>query len=156
MANYIMDMRRLVGHIPLMQCGASVILENDRGEILLQQRSDDGTWGYPGGAVELYERVEDAARRELEEETGLVAEDLTLLGVFSGPELAHTYPNGDQVSNIDHVYLCRRWRGQPVCQPGEVEELAFFAPEAIPARLFAANRPAIRAWLAQKGKRDEA
>lgn len=61
MGDYIMDMRKRVGHIPLMQCGASVIVENERGEILLQQRSDNGAWGYPGGAVELYERVEDAA-----------------------------------------------------------------------------------------------
>ena len=38
MADYIMDMRKRVGHIPLMQCGASVIVENERGEILLQQR----------------------------------------------------------------------------------------------------------------------
>ena len=53
MGDYIMDMRKRVGHIPLMQCGASVIVENERGEILLQQRSDNGAWGYPGGAVEL-------------------------------------------------------------------------------------------------------
>ena len=36
MGDYIMDMRKRVGHIPLMQCGASVIVENERGEILLQ------------------------------------------------------------------------------------------------------------------------
>ena len=53
MGDYIMDMRRRVGHIPLMQCGASVIVENDRGEVLLQLRTDNGEWGYPGGAVEL-------------------------------------------------------------------------------------------------------
>ena len=99
-----MDMRKRVGHIPLMQCGASVIVENERGEILLQQRSDNGAWGYPGGAVELYERVEDAARRELFEETGLHAGKMELLGVFSGPEMAYTYPNGDQVSNVAVSY----------------------------------------------------
>ena len=107
MGDYIMDMRKRVGHIPLMQCGASVIVENERGEILLQQRSDNGAWGYPGGAVELYERVEDAARRELFEETGLHAGKMELLGVFSGPEMAYTYPNGDQVSNVDIVFVCR-------------------------------------------------
>ncbi|MEG0996331.1 MAG: NUDIX domain-containing protein [Clostridia bacterium] len=92
MSGYIMDMRRRVGAIPLMQCGASVIVENERGEILLQLRTDNGMWAYTGGSVELYERVEDAAARELEEETGLIAEELTLLGVFSGEEMRYTYP----------------------------------------------------------------
>lgn len=146
MADYIMDMRRRVGHIPLMQCGASVIVENERGEVLLQQRSDNGAWGYAGGAVELYEHVEDAARRELLEETGLQAGEMELLGVFSGPEMAYTYPNGDQVSNVDVVYLCRDWQGELKCQPGEVEALGFFAPDALPTPLHEVNRPALNAW----------
>ena len=147
MGEYIMDMRRRVGSIPLMQCGASVIVENEKGEILLQQRSDNGAWGYAGGSVELYEKVEEAAARELLEETGLIAEELELLGVFSGPEMAYTYPNGDQVSNVDVVFLCRKYHGTLLCQEGEVEKLAFFAPYALPAPLFEVNKPAIEKWL---------
>ena len=112
----------------------------------MQQRSDNGAWGYAGGAVELYEHVEDAARRELLEETGLQAGEMELLGVFSGPEMAYTYPNGDQVSNVDVVYLCRDWQGELKCQPGEVEALGFFAPDALPTPLHEVNRPALNAW----------
>lgn len=155
MGDYIMDMRKRVGHIPLMQCGASVIVENERGEILLQQRSDNGAWGYPGGAVELYERVEDAARRELFEETGLHAGKMELLGVFSGPEMAYTYPNGDQVSNVDIVFVCREWQGELVCQPGEVEALAFFAPEAPPSPLHEIDHPALKAWMQLREAREQ-
>ena len=50
-------MRELVGSRPIMQCGASVILVNERGELLLQQRADNGMWGYHGGSVELFENV---------------------------------------------------------------------------------------------------
>ena len=147
MSGYIMGMRKLVGHIPLLQCGASVIVENEKGEILLQQRTDNGCWGYAGGSVELYEVVEEAAKRELEEETGLIVDEMELLGVFSGEELRYTYPNGDQVSTIDIVYVCRKFHGQLNCQEGEVEKLAFFAPDALPAPLFAPQVPAIEKYL---------
>lgn len=152
MGGYIMEMRRRVGHIPLMQCGASVIVENEKGEILLQHRMDSDDWGYAGGSVELYERVEDAAARELLEETGLVAEKLEMLGVFSGPDMRYTYPNGDQVSNIDVVFLCRCYHGELRCQEEEVKELRFFAPDRLPAPIFPLNRPAIEAFCERSRK----
>lgn len=148
MSGYIMDLRELVGHRPLLQCGASVIVENEKGEILLQKRADNGCWGYAGGSVELYEPVEEAAARELEEETGIIAETLELLGVFSGPRLAYTYPNGDQVSNIDVVYLCRKYHGQLRCQEDEVRELGFFALDCLPQPLLEPQLPALEALAA--------
>ncbi|MDY3817346.1 MAG: NUDIX domain-containing protein [Candidatus Limiplasma sp.] len=145
MGEYIMDMRKRVGPIPLMQCGASVIVLDGQNRLLLQRRKDNGMWGYAGGAVELYERVEDAAARELREETGLIADQLELLGVFSGPELRYTYPNGDQVSIVDIVYLCRKYHGQLRPQPEEVTELAFFSPNRLPDNLFTTQLPALDA-----------
>lgn len=145
MGEYIMDMRKRVGHIPLMQCGASVIVLNQQNELLLQLRRDNGLWGYAGGAVELYERVEDAACRELKEETGLIADEIELLGVFSGPQLKYTYPNGDQVSNVDVVYLCRRYHGELRCQMEEVQRLAFFPVNQLPEKLFPPQLPALKA-----------
>jgi 8-oxo-dGTP pyrophosphatase MutT (NUDIX family) len=103
MADYIRNLRKLVGHIPLMQVGASVILVNELGEILLQKRADNGCWGYHGGSVDLDESVETAAVRELFEETGLTAISLELFGVFSGNGMNYVYPNGDIVSNVDKL-----------------------------------------------------
>ena len=62
---YIMDLRKIVGHRTLLQVGASVIVEDEQGRVLLQKRTDNHCWGYPGGSTELDERVEDAAAREL-------------------------------------------------------------------------------------------
>ena len=155
MGEYIRDMRRLVGRIPIMQCGASVIVENDRDEVLLELRADTKDWGYLGGSVELYERVEDAAAREMMEESGLIAEELTLLGVFSGEPLRYVYPNGDQVSNVDVVFLCRKYHGTLKREEAEVDCLRFFPAEALPEPVFPVCKPglaAYRAWREKNGK----
>ena len=150
MPNYIMDLRRLVGHRPLLMPAASVILEDEEGRVLLQLRADNGLWCYHGGAVELDEVVEDAARRELREETGLESERLELLGVYSGPELHFSYPNGDEVSVIDHVYRCRHWHGTLRAQEEEVSRLRWFRWDELPEDLMPSARPALRDWLALK------
>lgn len=151
MAEYILDLRKLVGHRPLLQVGASVIVENAQGEVLLQKRTDNHCWGYAGGSVELDEVVEDAARRELYEETGLIAQKLELFGVFSGKDTHYVYPNGDEVSNVDIVYLCRSYSGELKKQDSEVEELRFFPADALPETLSPPIRTALLRWA--EGKR---
>ena len=130
-----MDLRKVVGHRPLLQVGASVIVEDADGRILLQKRSDNLCWGYAGGSVELDEVVEDAAKRELFEETGLIAKDLALFGVFSGKETHYVYPNGDEVSNVDIVFICKDYEGELKCQVGEVEDLCFFEIDNVPENI---------------------
>ncbi len=146
---YIMNLRKLVGHIPLLQVGASVIVVDECGRILLQLRSDNNTWGYAGGSVEIDENVEDTAKRELYEETGLIAEELTLLGVFSGKNMHHIYPNGDEVSNVDIVYICKSYSGELQCQQGEVENLMFFDISDLPINIFKPNLPAIEEYISK-------
>lgn len=135
MSSYIMDLRKIVGHRPLLQVGASVIVEDKDGRILLQLRSDNHCWGYAGGSVELDEKVEDAAKRELFEETGLIANSLELFGVFSGIDTHYVYPNGDEVSNVDIVYICKDYSGKLRCQEGEVDDLKFFEIDKIPENI---------------------
>lgn len=150
MTEYIKGLRALVGHRPLLQCGASVIVENGAGEILLQLRQDNGCWGYAGGSVELDEPVEAAATRELMEETGLAALELTLFGVFSGPDMHYVYPNGDEVSNIDVLFVCRRYTGTLTPQSDEVAALRFFKTDALPEPISPPCQKGLRAYLAAR------
>lgn len=147
---YILDLRKVVGHRPLIQVGAGIIVEDPEGRVLLQLRSDNHCWGYCGGSLEIDERAEDAAKRELFEETGLIAEEVELFGVWSGPELHYVYPNGDEVSNVDIVFLCRRFSGELKPQDGEVEALRFFHVDEIPENLSPPIRPALEKWIRLK------
>ena len=131
MTGYIAEMRKLVGHRTLIQCAASVICLDNQGRILLGRRKDNRMWGYSGGSVEIDEVVEDCARRELHEEMGLLAGELEFFCVNSGPEAHYIYPNGDEVSNFEIIYLCRQWQGEPRALDGEMLELRFFSHDEI-------------------------
>lgn len=150
MSNYIMDLRSIVGHRALLQVGASVIVEDKQGRILLQLRSDNHCWAYAGGSVELDEVVEDAAKRELLEETGLVANSLELFGIFSGKEAHYIYPNGDEVSNVDIVYLCKDYSGTLKYQENEVDKLMFFDIKDIPDNISKPVIKPIQKWIESK------
>lgn len=134
-----------------IQTGASIIVEDAQGRILMQQRSDDGNWSYPGGRVEIDETTEAAARRETYEECGLEVGQLQLLGVFSGPELDHVYPDGNEVWGIDIVYVSQDFRGQLRTQDGEAKRMGFFPIDALPRPLSPMNLPQIKAYLKTRG-----
>lgn len=57
--------------------------------VLLIQRRDDpfaGDWALPGGFIEMHETLEESARRELLEETGLAIGKIVPVGVYGDPE----------------------------------------------------------------------
>ena len=147
---YILDLRKIVGHRPLIQVGASTIIENNEGQILLQLRKDNNCWGYHGGSLEVNEVVEEAAKRELLEETGLTAEEMELFGVFSGEKMSYTYPNGDVVSNVDIVFICKKYHGTIRPQESEVKELKFFSAHELPDNISPPNRLPIEKWKSNK------
>lgn len=132
MSDYIMDLRKIVGKRPLLQCAASVIIINEQGELLLGKRTDNQKWGYAGGSMNLGESVEDCARRELLEEMNLIADELEFFMINSGEETHYIYPNGDEVYNVEIVYLCRKYHGDMRPQKSELSELRFFPPDQLP------------------------
>lgn len=150
MSNYIMDLRKLVGHQTLIQCAASIIIVNEKGQILLGKRTDNHKWGYAGGSVEIDEKVEECAKRELFEETGLVAEEIEFFMVNSGPEVHYVYPNKDEVSNIEIIYVCRKYHGEIIPQKEEVEELRFWDLGEIDLEEISPPiRPVLKKYLAE-------
>ena len=146
MGEYIQELRKVVGHRPLLQVGASVLIEDSQGRLLLEKRKDTNNWAHIGGAVELFEEVETTAKREVLEETGLILDDLQFFAIFSGEKFRFVYPNQDEVSNIDIVFLCKSYHGTLQPQTSEVTELRFFELQELPDQLFAPSIPVLEAW----------
>lgn len=83
---YIEDVRNLVGNHPLILIGSHAIILNEKNEVLLQLRTDFKRWGIIGGALEYNETLEDALKREVFEETGLIIKNPELFRTYSGPD----------------------------------------------------------------------
>jgi ADP-ribose pyrophosphatase YjhB (NUDIX family) len=139
---YLLELRKLVGHAPLLMVGAATLIVDEQNRLLLMKRSDSGCWGPPGGAVEPGEVVESAARREVREETGLELGEMSLFGVFSGPELFYRYPNGDEVYNVTIVYLTHEWRDE-IRLNDEHIEWGWFAVTEVPEDISPPIQPVI-------------
>ncbi|MGH3489143.1 MAG: NUDIX hydrolase [Actinopolymorphaceae bacterium] len=140
MSDYVGELRKVVGHRPLLLAAAGVIVRDTAGAILLQRRTDDGRWGIPGGALEIGESLEETARRELTEETGLTAGDLELLDVYSGAEFFLTYANGDQAYVVGATFLAHSVSGESTPDGREGTELRYFSMAALPVTLNDYNR----------------
>ena len=148
MTGYMAEMRKLVGHRTIIQCAASIIVIDKEGRLLLGKRADNHLWGYSGGSVEIDEKIEDCARRELLEETGITAGKIDFFYLNSGPETHYIYPNGDEVSNVEIVYICRDYCGDPKCGDAEMLDLRFFKPEEVDLDMISPpTRPVIAQYL---------
>ena len=126
-------------HIPFIQTGAAIIIRNQYGQILLQERTDRNKWGLPGGCQDLGENLRITAVREAFEETGIAlnSEDLILIDTLSGESRKNSYPNGDIVYNNTSLYLVDIIIDDNINLKGdsETKRLQFFDIEDVPENL---------------------
>ncbi|WP_262173606.1 NUDIX hydrolase [Saccharococcus sp. Marseille-Q5394] len=142
---YIEELREVVGNRPLLLTGAGVGVFNEKGEILLQ-RNLDGRWGIPGGFLELGESAEEAARREVLEETGIQIGKMDLVTVVSGAQTHTVLNNGHEYYSVTIVYATDDIRGGELLADGvETSEVGFFNLQELPVNL----NPMIRTMILQ-------
>ena len=111
---------------------ASAVIFDRRGRVLLQQRSDGGQWGLPGGGHEIGESVADAVVREVREETGLRVAVRRLIGVYSEPALQVVrYPDGNVWHYVNVCFECTV-RGGRLTTCDETLALDWFSPRRLP------------------------
>ena len=117
------------GRTPPLVLVAACVLLDSAGRILIAKRppgrSLAGLWEFPGGKVEQGESPEHALIRELAEELDIdiAAADLAPLTFAS-----HAYPDFHLLMPL---FLCTRWRGEPV--PHEAQELLWVKPTELAA-----------------------
>ena len=129
---YIMNLRKYVGHEPLIGVGATTLVFNDKNELLLNLRTDTNTWGIPGGSMELNETIEETAIRELKEEAGISADKLELVSVLSGDEYYFEYPNGDKMCTVIVLFKVINYTGEIKVSDNESKQLKFFSLNELP------------------------
>ncbi|HWO75357.1 MAG TPA: NUDIX hydrolase [Bacillus sp. (in: firmicutes)] len=144
---YINNLRQIVGTAPLIMAGANVLLLDENNRLLLQLRKDNHCWGLAGGALEPGETLEEAAMRELYEETGLQAKKLKLFHVFSGQDFYYQYPHGDEVYNVIAIYICNEYEGTLKAEASEILDLQFFNLNELPPKISPPDQPVIRAFI---------
>lgn len=148
--DYVKEIRKHVKDIPLLIPHSVVLLFNENNEVLLEERLDDGYFDFPGGALDLKETLEEAAARELEEETGLIADELVLFKVYSGEITYYRYYNGDEIYGVDAVYISRKYHGELKPQVEEVKRLLFCPIDKLPSKMSKRNLEIVKDLLNKK------
>lgn len=132
---------------PGVGVGVMVIKDN---KILLGLRNPDkvkasselqgqGTWTMPGGKVEFMEKLVDAAKRELEEETSLVAKNLELLCI------------SDDVTDTAHYvtvgFIAKEYSGEvKTMEPETILEWKWFDLDNLPENLYKPSAKCIQKY----------
>lgn len=125
MKDYLKWIRSKVDKEQIILNFAGGLIENNEGEILLQKRSQAGEhWGFPGGVMNLGESAEEAAIREIKEETGYDVIASELIGIYT--KYFETFPNGDKAQTVVFFFRMKIIGGGIKIDELETFDLKFF------------------------------
>lgn len=130
-STYLAELRVLIGDRLLLTPAAGVAVFDHSGHLLLLRHRHDNRWGTPGGGMEPGESPEEAARREVFEETALPLPGLQLIGGFGGEAFVVDYGGGPATAYAVFLYGCVVARSDLVLQLDEVVEYGWFSATEI-------------------------
>lgn len=133
--SYVGQLRALAGDRTLMFVGARGVVRDNAGRVLLIQRSDNGHWALPAGAMELGESIADCAVREVREETGLRALRVSAFALYTGPDRTHTNMYGHTYQIFTTAFRVEDWDGDLQRVTDETTDAGFFPRDQFPSPL---------------------
>jgi len=122
-----------------VRAGVGIMLLKDNKVLFGKRNSDpgkasselhgEGTWTFPGGKIHFGERIQDTAKREVKEETGIIANKLKVISVSN--EIRH------DAHFITIGFLCEDFEGEPkAMEPEEIIEWKWFPVNNLPNPIF--------------------
>jgi mutator protein MutT len=130
--------------------GVGAIIVDQQGRLFLARRgpkakNERGLWEFPGGSVELGERLVDALRREIREEYGVEIEVGEQLDVVD-----HILPDEGQ-HWVSPTFICRIESGEPVIrEPDKCSEIGWFSLGQVPPDLTVISRENLEHYVRLK------
>lgn len=110
---------------PKVAIGA--IVGNDQGQLLLVQRADSGIWLYPTGWADIGYSAAEVAVKEVEEETGIQCEPVSLLSVIDGQRMGFS-----RFGMYMLLFYCRATGGELRGHPLETSDVGWFGESDLP------------------------
>ncbi len=128
-----------------IKIGVCVLVEKE-GKFLFGKRKNmfgEGFWGVPGGHLDPHETLQGGAKRELQEETGLIADELELVSILNQP---------NQTNNNHHyiqfVFLAKQYHGEVENkEPDYCEGWEWFGAGQLPEPLFGPHKNFVSAYV---------
>ncbi len=133
---------------PKVAVGAAV--GNEKGEILLVQRSDSGVWLYPTGWADIGYSAPEVVVKEVEEETGIEVEVVRLIAVLDGLRVGMS-----RIPLYSLVFQCRPVGGELKAHPLECADVGWFPVDHLPFPLAGAERWGEHVFAALRGEPTE-
>jgi ADP-ribose pyrophosphatase YjhB (NUDIX family) len=109
----------------------NAVVFNEKREVLLAKRTDNGLWCIPGGHVDLGETLAQACLRELFEETGLKGELVKLVGIYSDTGNSLHIRQGPEWHTVRVSFLCKI-TGGTIRPSEETSDIRYFDVKDLP------------------------
>lgn len=118
-------------------------------KVLLGKRAGKngkGCWCSPGGHLEFGESAIEAAKRELREETGVEAQNISFIHVLNDPHCDNYLYHYIAIN-----FLVDEWTGDPVVtEPDKFDEWKWFSVDELPTPMFSHHELLIKMWKESK------